>query len=76
MGRWKEKERYKGKCVLASISISMSHKDESECDMDVIQLRGHFKLTYQEGWSGFKMAPLSPGSKLECRFKIVFIYFI
>lgn len=43
----------KEKCGLASISIYMFHEDESKRDMDVIprQLRGHFKLTYQEGWS-------------------------
>lgn len=31
-----EVERQRGKCVLASISIYMFHKDESEWDMDVV----------------------------------------
>lgn len=70
MGRGRER----GKWVLASISIYMFHKDESKCDMDVIlrQLRGHFKLTYKEGWSSFKMAPLSPGSKIKRKFNSCF----
>lgn len=66
-----ERERWKGKCVLASISIYMFHEDESKCDMDVMlcYLRRHFKFTYQEGGSSFKMAPLSPGSQLKRIFK-------
>lgn len=52
------------------------HEDESKYDMGAILcfLRGHFKFTYREGWSSFKMVPLSPGSKLDCIFKqLVFI---
>lgn len=57
----------------------MFHGDESKCNMDVVlrYLRGHFKCIYQEGWNGFKMAPLSLGSKQTCIFKkLVSLFFV
>lgn len=33
---WKVERGREGKCVLASISIYMFHKDKSKCDMDVV----------------------------------------
>lgn len=67
-----ERGRERKMCPDFHINLQyMFRGDESKCDMDVMlrYFRGHFKCIYQEGWNGFKMAPLSLGSKQNCIFK-------